>query len=135
MAFVSWSDDLSVGVELFDSEHKQLVHFLNKLHIGIMQGDPSDQLQQVLNGLIQYTDTHFKHEEDYMIMYDYPEYNKHKQEHRELVKRVIEYQQQLEEGKTAFTLEVMNFLKDWVVKHIQGSDMNYKDYFNKRGVS
>lgn len=134
MPYITWTDEFSVGVDLFDREHQELVGFLNKLHIGIMAGDPSHSLKLVLDGLVNYTNSHFRHEEDYMVMYDYPHYKEHKAEHDKLVEKVLEYQKQLTEGKSAFTLDLMNFLKDWVLNHIQHSDMLYKEHFIAKGI-
>jgi len=32
------------------------------------------------------------------------------------------------------SLEVMNFLKDWLMNHIQGSDKKYGPYLNSHGI-
>jgi hemerythrin len=38
MAFINWTDELSVGVELFDNDHKKLVSLANSLHESITVG-------------------------------------------------------------------------------------------------
>jgi hemerythrin-like metal-binding protein len=72
-----WTDDLSVGVELFDNEHKELVRLVNDLNQLIFVGDRFSN-EKALAGLIEYTKTHFADEESIMVKYNYPDYKKHK---------------------------------------------------------
>ncbi len=131
MNFVVWTEEISVGVEQFDEDHRKLVSYINKLHIGLKQGEAVSTMLKVLDGLVDYTANHFKNEESLMIKHGYPDYDKHKAEHDSLVQKVLEYQNLLKTGKSAFSLELLSFLKDWLIFHIKGSDMLYKDFFSK----
>ncbi|HEX9079405.1 MAG TPA: hemerythrin domain-containing protein, partial [Desulfuromonadaceae bacterium] len=64
----------------------------------------------------------------------YPEYAKHKGEHEKLVKQVLELQQKFQAGNAMLTMSVLSFLKEWLVKHIQGEDKKYGVYFNEKGI-
>ena len=86
-------------------------------------------MEEILVGLVNYTKIHFKREEEAMFKYDYPDYVKHKKEHDSLTSRVTEFHERLEEGKSTFSLELMDFLSDWLINHIQKIDMNYKNFF------
>ncbi len=134
MDFIEWNDSLSVGVSVFDKEHKQLVALVNKLNQALSAGSARKTMGDILQSLVNYTKIHFKHEEEYMVLYDYPEYSKHKQEHDELTSQVIDFVERFKEGKASFSLELMNFLKDWLTKHIMGSDKKYSDFFIRKGV-
>lgn len=134
MEFIEWNDSLSVGIEVFDKEHKQLVGMVNKLNNALATGSAKKTMEEILTSLIKYTQIHFKHEEDYMTLYDYPEYLKHKKEHEELTKQVLEFNERYRSGKVAFSLELMNFLREWLIKHIMGSDMKFKDFFKAKGI-
>ena len=59
----------------------------------------------------------------------------HKKEHAALVKQVLEVQAKYKAGATALlSMEVMNFLKNWLIKHIQGTDKKYTPVLAKAGV-
>jgi len=135
MALVVWNEKLSVGVRSIDDQHKKLVTLLNQLHDGMMAGKGKEMLGTVLKGLIDYTASHFKYEEDLFARTGYPDSTAHKKEHADLVRRVLEVQAQYEEkGPSALTIPVMNFLKDWLTTHIQGADRAYAPHLAAKGV-
>ena len=135
MSLVTWSDKLSVGIPSIDEQHKKLVLLLNQLHDGMMAGKGKDVLGGVIKGLIDYTANHFRYEEDLFARTGYPESAAHKQEHTELVRRVVEIQKKYEQsGPAALTIQVMNFLKDWLTTHILKSDMKYSAHLAAKGV-
>jgi len=129
MAYIEWEDSFSVGVEIFDNEHKKLIEIINRLHLALLMKETDAVMGKTLKDLIDYTITHFAHEEENMANQTYPEFFKHKKEHDELIKKVQDYKTQIESGKTTISLSIMNFLKDWLMGHILGTDMKYKDFF------
>ncbi len=135
MAFINWTDDLSVGITLFDNDHKQLISLTNRLHDSITVGSQQSVLAPILNELVKYTIFHFGHEEGLMLQYSYPDYEKHKIEHDALVKKVQDFHNQVISGKTSISLSLIGFLKEWLVNHIMKTDMEYKLFFNKKSIS
>ena len=67
MSLIVWDDSLSVNVTEIDRQHQQLVSMLNDLHNAMKAGHGKEMLRNILSGLINYTDTHFKTEEKYFI--------------------------------------------------------------------
>jgi len=135
MALMAWNTTLSVKVKQFDDQHMKLVDMVNDLHDAMKEGKGNVVLGKILNGLISYTATHFAAEEKLMAQHVYPDAVAHKREHENLVKQVVELQNNFKAGKAILTLDVMMFLKGWLVKHIQGDDRKYGIYLNSKGVS
>ena len=54
MEFMTWTSDLSVGVEVLDDDHKKLIGIINQLHYGITAGHDREVLEAVLNELVEY---------------------------------------------------------------------------------
>ncbi len=135
MDYIKWTDELSVGVKLFDDDHKKLVELINDLNQLIIVGDKTSALEKALAGLILYTKKHFGNEEAFMVKHEYPAYENHRAEHTALTEKVIDFQKRLESGKANFSLELITFLRDWLINHIKGTDMQYKKFFNSKGVS
>ncbi len=134
MPFISWDETLSVGLETFDKEHKQLVELVNKLHIGMISGEPHAAMDETLDGLAKYTATHFKHEEELMSTFDFPEIDEHMHEHKKLLEQVSQFHKEFHDGKTSFTIELMQFLRDWLANHIKETDKKYSEHFKANGI-
>ena len=62
--YMSWSDDLSVGLQEIDEQHKILITLINRLFTeAIMQKADQSVVSKILNELVQYTIVHFSVEE------------------------------------------------------------------------
>ncbi|MEI6213536.1 MAG: bacteriohemerythrin [Desulfuromonadales bacterium] len=132
---MSWNPSMSVNVKQFDDQHIRLVDMLNSLHLAMKEGRGHQVLGEVLNELIDYTSCHFADEEQLMAVHDYPEKAQHIQVHQNLVKQVLELQQNFASGRAILTLDVMMFLKEWLVVHIQGVDRKYGAFLNGKGIT
>ena len=62
-----------------------------------------------------------------MQKFNYPAFNEHKAEHEKLTEEVLKLQKDYKEGKSLITMDTMNFLKSWLINHIEGTDKKYKD--------
>ena len=82
-------------------------------------------LGATLAELARYTVEHFQFEEQQMAAAGYPQLENHKRLHEKLVAQVVDFQRQFEAGSVTVTLDLMNFLSDWLVNHIKGVDRQY----------
>jgi hemerythrin len=135
MALLAWKKDYSVKVRQFDDQHRKLIDMVNKLHEAMKLGKGSQVVNDVLSSLAAYTQTHFSDEERLMLYNGYPGYLDHKKKHDQLVSRVRDFQRQVEIGEATVSLGLMNFLKDWLLQHIQVVDMQYGPYLNGKGIA
>ena len=134
MPYVLWDESLDVGVEAFNDDHRRLVGFINELHSGLVSGLGIAKMTHILEGLVDYTEKHFGREEKLMQEYGYPHYEKHRTAHQNLMAQVSDFKARLQSGEKTFSLELMAFLKDWLINHIKGTDMVYRDFFKGKGV-
>jgi hemerythrin len=135
MSFLEWKDELSVGISVIDKQHKELVNTINELHSAMSMGKGKEHLNEVLKKLTDYTKEHFKAEEGYMTKYGYPDYDAHKKEHNLFVEKVENFKRDFGLGKLLVSLEVMSFLRDWLVNHIANTDKKYTGFFNSKGLN
>jgi hemerythrin len=134
MPLFNWTDAYAVNIMIIDNQHKQLVDMINGLHEAMRTGKGNEVLGEMVNGLAKYALHHFTQEEKYMTQHAYPGLAAHKVEHEAFKKKVGEIQKKMGEQKFGLTMEVMNFLKDWLVKHILEVDKKYAPFLNERGV-
>lgn len=118
MAFLEWKDEYSVNIKIFDAQHQKLVSILSELYKAMKKGKGKEALEKILTELTGYVDVHFKNEEKYMAENNFPGYIQHKKEHDALAEKTLELKSRFDKGEGIVTIEVMNFLKDWLINHI-----------------
>ncbi|HKJ77385.1 MAG TPA: bacteriohemerythrin [Gammaproteobacteria bacterium] len=122
MGFYHWSDTLKVGHAAIDGDHRRLVSLVNQLHDAMKAGKGRDQCGDVLDELIEYANTHFKREEALMERAGFEGMARHKANHDKLLEQVRRLRADFYDEKLSLTMDLMNFLKDWLNNHIMGQD-------------
>ena len=129
MSFYEWSDEMSVGVPLIDSDHQALIGFINDLHDALESGDEIAALGETLGKLVAYIEFHFKREEKVMQACGFPHIETHQGEHRDFTKRIHDiHVRYYREADVAMTRDLLDFLKDWLNHHILIQDKAYARY-------
>ena len=129
--FVAWSEELATGVEAIDGQHKLLLTWINKLHHAVNSGRSREELREVLEALAGYAFTHFNTEEIFFKRSAYPDTEKHIRIHEEFRARVEEFHAALLAGKANVDMEVLRFLRDWLIHHISGMDVAFAPYLKE----
>ena len=135
MSMFVWNEKYIINVKEIDDQHKKLFEICDSLYNAMKAGKAKDIMGGILKNLIDYTANHFATEERLMTKYSYPDYLKHKTKHEKLVKQVIDFQKDFDNGKASISVEIMNFLKDWLFKHILGTDKKTGEFLNTKGIA
>lgn len=128
---VRWCDTYSIGLAEIDAQHMMLIELMNELWQAIASNAPNEVSEKLLERLEHYTVAHFGAEETLMRTLDYPDFPGHKLAHAKFVLRLKTERQHLLRGKKP-GLEMLNFLRDWLIQHILVSDRAYADYIAGR---
>ena len=128
-----WSKDLETGNEEIDREHRQLLSAVNRLLEACAAGRGQEELNRIVDFLVQYTQTHFAHEEQLQQRYGYPDYPSHHQYHQAFGKAAEDLARRLkEEGGTAQLASRLNKqLVSWLINHIKMEDAKVARYIQK----
>ena len=124
-AYITWEDYYSVGDPSLDAEHKRIIECVNELYAAWQNPVQTQVTKRVLDTLVEYTHTHFKHEEDCLKEADFPYFEAHKALHDDMRRRTIALRTHL---TLVTTRDALVFLKDWWLDHIQGEDKLYASY-------
>jgi len=133
MPIIHWTEDLSVGTETIDEDHKVLIGMINKLDDAIKSKEPQGTVNKVLSELLDYTGYHFDREEALMKAANYPDYDAHARTHGTLKAQVADIRNRYERNPDSIhEREVLAFLKNWLTAHILGRDKLYAPFMESR---
>lgn len=118
---------MSVGVPALDEDHKKLLALVNELHSVVRKQAAPDVIERVMRDLASYVDYHFEAEERLMRLCRYPDLEAHQASHETLRKQVIALGERFAREGYAVRLKMFDFLSDWLMRHILGEDMKYRD--------
>lgn len=135
MPYINWSDNFSVRVKEIDDQHKGLIESLNALHLALRANKGREAQKQIIAAMVKYAAVHFATEEKYMEQFKYPGYRKHKLEHDRFTEKAFDLKDRFEKTGMVLTLEILNFLRDWLQNHILAADKDYSQHFTKHGLS
>ena len=131
---LEWNDKFSVGISMIDEEHKKLIGILNKVIFAKGHNNNPEELREVLREMTNYALTHFNTEETYMKEFNYPEYQDHKEEHRGFSTEIIAYLHKVIKGDCQMVNDLHEYLTQWLVNHIQGTDRQFIYCFKENGL-
>ncbi len=134
MPVIFWKDEYSVGVAELDGHHKKLISMINELHLAMNSDRGQRLVKTIISEMLDYARMHFEIEEGYMRQVEYLGLLGHFREHENFVNKARDLQQRSEEGEFVLSLEVIQFLSDWLKTHILETDMKYVPLFKEKGL-
>lgn len=120
---IDWNASLETGLDVIDEQHKRIIDYINRLDSARTTGDRR-RVAEVLDELIDYTQSHFVFEESLMEEAGYAFLKAHRKVHEIFVKRVDAYIARLDRGED-ITQELQKTLTRWLLNHIRNEDRDY----------
>ena len=134
MSLIEWNDSLSVKIDSIDEQHKVLVDMINDFYTHIVDKSNKELMADLLAKMKDYTVYHFAYEEKLFEEHGFTDSEMHKEEHQTFIDKVEDLEKRYNQGQIVLSLEITNFLKNWLTNHIQGTDMEYSEFMVAKGV-
>jgi len=134
MFFLAWDPKFELGIKSIDDDHKTLVSIIDELLGALAQGKGKETISATLKKLEHYTLFHFRREEFLMKCAKYPELERHLDEHQRFVDKMKEMKEKSQLNDSTVGVELMKFLREWLINHIQVTDRKYEQLLKKSGV-
>lgn len=126
MSLLQWSDRLDVHDQKMNQEHQELIRLMNAVYDANAAGNGKTHIASALDSLVRCVVEHFASEEAHMESIGFSGLRSHKYIHKNLLDRVGKYVQDFKESQSDVLPEdFFEFLKFWLVSHIQGVDTKY----------
>jgi len=132
--FLSWKPEYSVGIDVIDEQHINLLNLINNLRAAVLCDTGPDFERGALDALIDYTQGHLKFEEELMREHDFLDYEGHKAQHDQMIVNVESYLTRYEKGGNEVLPEVADYLQMWLIQHIQVTDKKLCDFLRSKKV-
>lgn len=130
MAIFEWDDSIALGIPTIDAQHKALFEWINALNEAINKGEGSEAVNEIIWKLISYVTEHFSAEERMMMASNYPKLVEHRTEHDQFVARLQAIQVNFIDGNE-MSKSVLDFMVDWLVCHIKGTDQSFSRFLQQ----
>ena len=129
---ITWQDSLSVSNEKIDQQHKNLINMLNTA-VSIQHKKPnSEEVSELLQELSRYAHDHFKVEEEYMLEMSYPDFDKHKSQHKLFREKIACLCLEAFSKSEAVATDLLNYLSEWFLNHIKNTDQMYAQFADQQ---
>lgn len=130
---IQFTDDLKLGIQMIDDQHRKLVDLINYL-IALETGQAERlEMSLALDELGDYIVTHFQAEEQMMEASGYSDLDEHCDRHAEFVMETTHFQEQFRAGESNLDVDILVFLTRWLVEHIKGEDPRYVEAMKAHG--
>ncbi|MDF2568075.1 MAG: bacteriohemerythrin [Oscillospiraceae bacterium] len=136
-----WKDKYLIGVPLIDEQHQELFRrvtdFVEVLRSRDEWEQKVDKVNETLEFMKVYVVTHFEDEEAYQREIGYPDLEKHKEIHNNMIQYVVNVAEAYEqEGfKEDLMQRFAGKLLAWLINHVAASDQKIADFANRKDVS
>lgn len=132
---MQWADNLSIGVDAIDNQHKELINRANSFFTALKNGSGKEETLKVLAFLSSYVVNHFRDEEAIQVRHNYPKYQEHRKLHKDFLETVKTMKADIEKNgvTTASSTMIAMTVSNWLVNHINLQDKDIGRHIRASG--
>lgn len=131
VASIEWKPELEIGVPELDAQHRHLIGLINRLESAIREGATDGITEEILSQLVNYVRFHFATEERFMAENSYVKTDQHADLHYWMIHKVAREVAQLKTERAITPINLLTFLRKWLVEHIQDEVADLRELARK----
>jgi hemerythrin-like metal-binding protein len=131
---IAWDDKVIIDEPAIDGEHRKLFQTINDLYREIRQGHARGAVDAAFASMLDYTRTHFGHEQALMEKRGFAEATEHRQAHDDMMARMVELHGQYQAGRATAGEDLLNFLASWWMNHVATFDTRLAGFMRQNGI-
>ena len=127
---IEWNDEkMATGFPKIDAQHKAWIRQINEFDDDVVNRKGQEVIQNTLDFLTQYSETHFVDEETIMAQLNSPALEPNRAAHDEFRRKLAEIRAWVKnEGATSVeVIELKDALEKWLVNHICTVDIQLRN--------
>ncbi len=132
--FFEWTENMSVGENKIDGQHKRLLGQVNKIIDALVYGVSSRELREAIKFFEEYIYDHLAYEEEYMKKINFPNIDEHIKQHKIFVENYSKFKNEFNNktNEEGLAMEIERFIGNWWVEHIGYEDHKYYEFVNSK---
>lgn len=131
---IEWGPKYQLGLKTIDDQHKVLVDLINVVYDAFGSNKNKKIVEKAILELLNYTIYHFGYEDEMFARFGYKETESHMHQHQKFIERIENFKKEFANGDITLSLDLVNFLKDWLINHILKVDKKYIPVFKEHGI-
>ena len=131
---IRWKEDFNLNIKIIDQQHRKLVDMINVLYNSVIDKEDHKVIEQTLQDVMEYAFVHLRQEERYFEQCNYTYAPEHIACHQSFVQKAEEFHEAYLINRSLLTQDVLEFLRDWLTKHILQEDKKYANFFRQAGI-
>ncbi|SMC21052.1 hemerythrin [Clostridium acidisoli DSM 12555] len=124
-------DEFRTGIKIIDEEHEKLFEIAERVYQLLKNPfttDKYDKIVLILEELKNYTEFHFKDEEEYMASINYTGLFTQKVQHAEFIKVFDNMDlKSIDSNQDESLMKVLDYISKWLVEHILKEDLKINE--------
>ncbi|MBT4288809.1 MAG: hemerythrin family protein [Deltaproteobacteria bacterium] len=132
----AWKKSWNFDIPSIDNQHVLLLKAINALEEFLGENRIRLDINKLVRALNKYAKIHFSHEESLMKQVKFQQLEQHQNEHEEFIEKLIIFESQITQDDVATGVYegFMDYLNEWFVYHLLGSDRKYVDLFKEHQI-
>ena len=134
MAYLDWDEKMDIGHAVIDAQHRGLVALINDIAEASARGAGYGELGPLIRAFCDYSQEHFRTEQELIDSANYPQYFQHVGEHEDCTARALDFYREYINRRDVPVENFLAYVSTWFRDHTLGVDQTLRGYLQKKGL-